>query len=327
MSDPRVLLTGCAADVLNLNAGIRHYLFEGFSAIGGATVESWPRELAETAIARFRPHLVVAIGSLVPDAPGLGGLRRAADRVGAAFALWLHDDPYEFDYAFKAELRADIVFSNDRWACAHYRHDRVHHLPLAASPRHHLRELKPLDERTLDLFFCGVAYPNRIDFLRRADAMLSRRRVAILGADWPASLRCASNRRLTVAEMADFAQDARLTLNLGRDMDIANRRYQLPPSTPGPRTFEVALSGSAQAYFVRDLEIERHFRPGEEIYLIDGIDDLARLFDRLADAPQQVYAVAARAQARALSEHTYAHRAQTMLQTCLSDWTTTGGGP
>ncbi|SFH03837.1 spore maturation protein CgeB [Methylobacterium gossipiicola] len=315
----KVLVTSTFQDGLNTNAVIRPNLAEGFTEILGAdTVKAVPLDLAPGAIRQFRPDLVVAVGSIVPDASDLRGLRRAADGVGAELALWLTDDPYEFDYAFKAELTADIIFSNDSWAVHHYRHGNVHHLPLAASRTRHFRALVPVAEREHVVFFCGVAYPNRVALIRRADALLSRHPVAILGADWPSDIRCAANRRLSPAEMADHAAGARLTLNIGRDLDIANRRFALPPATPGPRTFEVALAGSAQLYFATGLEICDLFEPGREILLVDGVADIARAIEQALDDPAAIQAVAARAQARALREHTYAQRAARILALCRS---------
>ncbi|GJD30647.1 hypothetical protein PMNALOAF_1897 [Methylobacterium adhaesivum] len=326
----KVLVTSTFQDALNTNTAIRPSLAEGFVEIlGEAQVKTVPLDLAPAVIRQFRPDLVVAVGSLVPDASDLRGLRRAADGAGAELAYWLTDDPYEFDYAFKAELNADIIFSNDSWAVHHYRHGNVHHLPLAASRARHFRDLVPVSERENVVFFCGVAYPNRVALIRRADAVLSRHPVAILGTDWPSDIRCATNRRLSPAEMADHAAGARLTLNIGRDLDIANRRFALPPATPGPRTFEVALAGSAQLYFATGLEICDVFEPGREILLVDGVADIARAIAQALDDPAAIQAIAARAQSRALREHTYAQRAARILTLCRRTRVTmeTAGAP
>ena len=316
-SSRRVLVTSTFTDALNRNTGIRACLADGFrELLGSEGVVTVPLELASGLIRAFRPDLIVAVGSVVPDASDLRGLRRAADETGAQLAYWLHDDPYEFDYAFKAELTADVVFTNDAWAVHHYRHGSVHHLPLAAAPACHYRDLVPVADRATVVFFCGVAYANRVALIRRADDLLSRHPVAIHGTDWPSDIRCASNRRLTAAEMADHAADARLTLNIGRDLDIANRRLSLPQATPGPRTFEVALAGSAQLYFATGLEICDHFEPGAEILLVDGVRDIARAIEQALDDPASILAIAERAQARALQDHTYRRRAERMLDLC-----------
>lgn len=312
-----VLITSTFKDKINTNVGIRSYLADGMSELlGEAAVVVRPLELASDAILQYRPQLIVAVGSLVPDNSDMLAIRHSADAIGARVALWLHDDPYEIDYSFKADPLADIVFSNDLWSVSHYRHRNVHHLPLGASPKVHYRHLMPMNERTTDVFFCGVAYENRIDLVRRADRMLSQYSVEILGEGWPRDLRCAENRRLSPEEMADHASAAHLTLNIGRDLDIANLKYGLPASTPGPRTFEVALSGSAQLYAVSGLEICDYFEADKEILLIDSVSDIKDALERARDEPESIFAIAESAQRRALTEHTYVARARRMLEIC-----------
>lgn len=313
-SSAKVLIVSTSPDAVNHNASIRIALRDGFAEVlGAAAVRESPLELAEEATSDFHPSLVVALGSVAIDAAPLRGLARSARRAGARLAFWLHDDPYEFDYGPKAEALADHIFTNDRWALPHYRHPSVSHLPLAACRRTHDRPVRPMVERELDLFFCGAAFPNRIALLERAQASLVGRRVEVRGAGWPASLPFAENARMSPAAMADRASEARLTLAVGRDLDIANRRAQLPASTPGPRVFEAALAGAPQLCFAAGLEILDYFDDGREILLFDDAPGIAEAIARSYREPAAFEAMAARARARALDAHTYAHRARTIL--------------
>jgi spore maturation protein CgeB len=312
-----VVVTSTIVDRLNTNARIRGYLSDAFAGLlGSHRVASCPLERAPAYLEQLRPSLVVAVGSLASDTSDLRRLRQSADRTGGLIAYWLHDDPYEFDYAFKAELYADTVFSNDAWSVIHYRHPNVHHLPMAAAPGVHWRRLVPVAQRDLALFFCGVAFPNRIEILSRADDLLSRYPVRVLGDGWPSEIRCARNRRLSSIEMGDYAQNAKLTLNLGRDLNIANLRYALPASTPGPRTFEIAMAGSAQLYFASGLEILDYFEPEKEIILFDEIGDIKRTIEQAYDDPESIDLIAKNAQQRALYEHSYLSRARRILSIC-----------
>jgi spore maturation protein CgeB len=311
---PKVLVASTSPDAVNHNAPIRDALRDGFAEVLGASaVRASPLELAGEAVAEFRPSLVVALGSVAVDAAPLRGLARSVRRTGARLAFWLHDDPYEFDYAVKAEALADHVFTNDRWALPHYRHPSVSHLPLAACRRTHDRPVRPMAERDLDLFFCGAGFPNRIALLERARGRLAGCRVEVRGAGWPAALPFAENIRLSPAAMADRAGAARLTLAIGRDLDIANRRYRLPASTPGPRVFEAALAGAPQLCFTAGLEILDYFEEGREILLFDEVDEIAEAIARSHREPAAFEAMAARARARVLDAHTYRHRAETIL--------------
>lgn len=317
MTGPTILVTSTMPDRLNTNVAIRSYLHDALEQmVGSERVTSCPLDVVETALDERRPSLLVGVGSLAHDSVDWRRIRRAADAAGSAIALWLHDDPYEFDYGFKADGVADIVFTNDGWSALHYEHPNVHHLPLAGSPQTHHRPIAPLAEREFALSFCGVAYANRVDLVRRIDGLLAGYPVAILGAEWPLDLRCARNQRLSPHEMADLAASSRLSLNVGRVLDIANARYSLPPSTPGPRTFEVALSGSAQLAFVTSLEMLDYFENGTEIILIQDVGDIREALERAYDDPESIEAIARRAQERALRDHTYVNRAADMLSAC-----------
>lgn len=312
----RTYITSTVRDAINTNHRIRQYIHRGFLEICPASeVAAGPLDTAVARILEFGPDLILAVGTLASDDADLLSLRHAADAARARLAFWLHDDPYEFDYGPKAERLAHVIFSNDSWAVPHYDHPIVRHLPLAGDRQTHYRTVTPAAERDLALSFCGVAYPNRVDILRSAQKALARVPVAVYGADWPDDLRFARNERLTPEEMAELAGRSLLTLNVGRALDIANRRYSLPASTPGPRTFETALSGCAQAFFVSGLEITDHFEAREEILLFDTAAELAALVEQAMDDPEHAIRVARNAQARALRDHTYEARARTILAT------------
>ena len=309
-----VLITGTGPDRLSNNTAIRTYAADGLRTVWpDTTVSAIPVEVAANVARRIRPDLILAIGSLAVDGNELRALRHAADCTGATLALWLHDDPYEMDYAFRAEAVADVIFTNDAWARLHYRHPSVHHLPLAGCRRTYLRPVTDASRAT-ELFFCGHAHPNRVAFFRTAQSLLSNYSVAVAGTGWPADLSSAVNGRLAGAQIADAAQRAQLTLNLPRTGSIANRRFDLPASTPGPRTFEIALAGSAQVCWSAGPEIEDYFKPDEEIILVDGLHDLARTLERAREEPSHFTAIAAAAQRRALREHCYEHRMAQLMQ-------------
>jgi spore maturation protein CgeB len=314
MAIERVLITSTIPDLLNSNLSIRIYAATGFTnLLGDEAVSQCPYEVAPEIIKKHKPDLVVAIGGCGIDAAPLNEMRRAVDSVGARLALWMHDDPYEFDYADRALSVADIIFTCDAWAKRHYRFNQVHHLPMAGCERTHLRQIHSYDAINVLLFFCGIGYPNRVEFLRQCKSTLDQYPVEIYGNHWPDDLTMAANKRLTPEETADKVNHSLLTLNIGRTLNIANRRYNLPASTPGPRTFEVALSGSAQIYFVDGLEIGDYFDPNSEILLIDSVSDLRKILLHAREEPEHYLKIAQSAQDRALRDHTYQRRAETII--------------
>lgn len=311
---PSVLITGASPDNENRNTVLRNYVAEGFrEAIGEQGVFHAPLEVALASVTRHRPQLVLCFGSCMPDDADHLALRRYCDESGAVLAFWMHDDPYEFDFNYRIKGIADLVFSNDRWAAQHYDDGHARHLPLAASRSAHWRGLgTPKD---IEVFFCGVAFGNRIRLVRDLKRVLGRVDTRILGDQWPESdLPFAKNRRIANDELSRNYSRALVTLNMGRDFNYANERYKLDPSTPGPRTFEAAMAGTTQMYFVEGLEIADYYEPGKEIVLYDSVVEFEEKLTWLLQDHDACLAIAAASQARTIADHTYENRARFILQ-------------
>lgn len=307
-----VLICSASPDRVNNNAVLRSYVARGFvEVLGEKQVMSCSLDYAANAAQHFRPDLIVVFGSCMPASCDYTGLRNYCVRSGAALAFWLHDDPYEFDFNSKIHDYADLIFSNDRWAAEHISHPRVFHLPLAADPQAHFRPIASMMER--DVFFCGVGFPNRRQLLADCAKGLAPFRVEILGTDWDEQSGFCKNRRMPNEALPDLHATSLLTLNIGRRFNLANRKYQLDATTPGPRTFEAALSGAVQCAYIEGLELNDYFTFDEEILVFDAPHELIEVIDALRADPVRRRAIAERSQARAMREHTYAARASVIL--------------
>jgi len=315
----RVLICGASPDAVNNNSVLRGYVGRGFESVGAAiAVRTCSLEIAEHTARDFRPDLVVVFGSCMPAGSYYLGLKMAALDLGACMAFWLHDDPYEFDVAAKIIPLADVIFSNDRWTVTHYEHPRVYHLPLAADRDAHFRA--PVAAKARDIFFCGVGFPNRVTLLRDCGPVLSGLNVVVSGAEWPPDIAFARNERIPNVELPDWCASSLVTLNLGRRFNLANSRFNLDASTPGPRTFETAAAGTIQCMFVEGLEIEDYYDvEAGEILLFDSPIELRRHVDMLRDDPQHAMSIALAAQDRTLRDHTYENRATRILDVLASE--------
>ncbi|GAB3348362.1 CgeB family protein [Lysobacter tyrosinilyticus] len=315
MSPRHVLVTGASPDNENRNTILRNYVAEGFRDVLGAdAVTHVPLEIALAAAKRHAPDLIVCFGSCMPDDADYLALRQHCDTTGATLAFWLHDDPYEIDFSYRIDGIADVVFSNDRWSAEHYNHPHAYHLPLAASRAAHWRPIS--QSKDIGIFFCGVAFDNRIRLVRDLKQVLQRFDTRILGDQWPEhELPFARNRRLSNDELSRNYARALITLNMGRDFHYANERYRLDPSTPGPRTFEAAMAGTTQLYFVESLEIEDYYAPEKEIVLYNSVAEFERKVQALMADPAHCTDIAAAAQSRTLADHTYTNRARTIIDT------------
>jgi len=309
----KILVCGASPDNRNRNMVLRNYVAEGFELLLGAdAVVNTPLEHAAVKVSSFKPDAVVCFGSCMPDDADYQSLRWECDKQGIPMVFWLHDDPYEFDYHYKLQGVADIIFSNDRWSAEHYNHPRAFHLPLAASESAHKRDIQATEKHT-NIFFCGVAFPNRARLLRDLAPTLSDCSAVILGAEWPTDLGFCENRRLPNEVLSQYYNESWVTLNMGRDFNYANDRFKLDPSTPGPRTFEAAMSGTTQAFFVESLEIMDYYRPGTEVLLYNSAVEFKQMMEQMRDDRERCLQIAISSQQRTMTEHTYKHRAETIL--------------
>jgi spore maturation protein CgeB len=317
-----VVLTGGTPDWLNRNTLLRSHVAEGFEeALGPNSVHNVPLEIAHERARKTRPNLVLVFGSCLPDQCEYARLRAACDWAGCPLVFWFHDDPYEFDANAKVYRLADYIFSNDRWAAEHYHRDRVRHLLLAASPTAHA-PAQPIVQvgAGVDVFFCGVAYPSRRRLIGDLSGVLAAVNAQIVGEGWDDSLPFCHNDRIDPSLLAGHYAAARVVLNMGRDFHYCNKKHQLDPSTPGPRTFEAAMAGACQIMFADSLEVLDYFKLDDEILLFDGPADFRKALDNLLANPEKCQNIGAAARARCLLEHTYCCRAKVILESVGISW-------
>ena len=308
----KIIITGASPDRINRNTILRKFVLEGFiAAIGLKNVYECPLEIVSEMAIKKKPKLIIFFGSCMPDQSNYFEIRKVADKLKIDLAFWVHDDPYEFDYSYKLDTIADYIFSNDKWSSMHYSHPKIFHLPLAGSASHHFRPWK--NKKKYDLFFCGVGFSNRIKLLKELSKHTKNIKKKVVGSEWPSALKCAKNIRLTNHELSEAYSQSSITLNIGRHFDLANSKYQIAPSTPGPRTFEAALAGTVQFYYVESLEIVEYFKPNDEIILFNDPLDFKIQLERLLDNAKLIKKIAIASQNRALKDHTYIARAQNLL--------------
>jgi len=163
------------------------------------------------------------------------------------------------------------------------------YLPEGANPAVH----RPYDvEREFDVSFVGQCYGNRpavIERLRQAGI-----RVEAFGFGWP-------NGPLTTEEMVKMYSRSRINLGFG---GVAGHddTYCLKG-----RDFEIPMSGGL--YVTESCaELERFFRPGEEVVTYEGFDDLVGKIRHLLAHPEEADRIRRAGYERARSEHTWEMR-------------------
>jgi len=157
------------------------------------------------------------------------------------------------------------------------------------------------------LSFLGNRVPDREErieeYFLRAAAQLPMHRMLLGGGGWhdkfvSPNVRCLGH--VTTDLHNRFNCSTRAVLNVSR---ASRARYGF---TPAARLFEAA--GAAACLITDDWPgLETFFEPGKEILVARNGDEVAQQVDRLSAGAARKIGRAARA--RALAEHTYAHRA------------------
>ncbi|WP_335949757.1 CgeB family protein [Salipiger bermudensis] len=315
MSRPSIIVTGLSPDRRNTNSRIRTAVTEGakesglFSSVDQKAIE------VVTASDDIASDIVFAVGGGAEDTVQFEQLYRKAKAAGATVVFWTHEDPYEFDLNHRLLDYCDWFLTNERSALPYYESPRTGWLPLGAD-QSFAREVIPFRNREIDMFFCGYGYPLRLHILERIVASPAQNfNLAIFGPNLEETLgRYASERRLSTAEMAETCAHSRLTLNIGRDLDIANNRFNIIPETPGPRTFDVALSGAPQIMFDDGVDIDHFYERGKEILMFDNAGEIEGHIKALQEDPDLGERIARAAKERTEREHLYSHRVTKMME-------------
>lgn len=308
----RILICSAGRYESQANEQVRTAIMDGWAElVGAANVVSASLPGASAAIALFQPHLVMAIGSYLPESTYYGEVARDARAAGAVPVFWATEDPYEQDANYRITRDFSAVFSCDGWGVNFYDHPCARHLPLAGCRLRNYVPYDPAAERPIDVMFCGVAFSSRKELVSDLLPSLAGLRLQFIGPGWGQFGAGFSDRRIDKSELIQMYSAAKIVLNLGRSLHFENQRYQITPSTPGPRTFEAALAGAVQFFHEDTYEIRDYFTPQEVPCFSTVADFQALLRQHLSDGATRD-ATAMAAQRRALAEHTYAHRAQRM---------------
>lgn len=318
-----IYVVGTFPDAANTNRNIRAFMADGMKE--AADSDTLVFDVSQT---QFYNNANIGsrdfclfVGSVLSPNYCVESMLARARRTGAKTAIWLHDDPYEFDACTRVVDGVDLILTNDRSSLYHYNERTpVFHMPLAAS-RHFTQEPSPT--RLHDFFFAGIPYSNRIRFFGEFVAALqvdeSKVRGLLLGPGW--SLKqfdFAIDLRVETDELMRFYNESLVTIYLGRDLDLKNERYGIRSSTPGPRLFEAAGAGACQIVATPGLEVLDYFTPDEEIIFVDDAREAAAALLETKRDRDRSMKIGMNAHKRVMSEHLYVHRAKQILRLIAS---------
>ena len=261
----------------------------------------------------FEPDLVLAMAQAPLNHQALKRLRRD----GVTTAMWFVEDHRLFTYWKSFAPFYDIFaviqkepFLSDLKAIGQ---PNGLYLPLAALPGfHHPMELTPMERRKFgsDISFMGAGYPNR----RVAFRELVSRDFKLWGTDWDGDhvlepLVQMQGARVSPEECVKIFNATRINLNL--HSSIQAEELVTLGDFVNPRTFELAACGAFQLVDQRTL-LEEAFAD-DELATFTSMAELLEKIDYYLERPEECQAIAGRARARALKDHTYHARLETLL--------------
>jgi len=252
---------------------------------------------------------ILVFGSLALADGWLTTLSRRCRESAIPICYWSTEDPYEFDLNKERAELFDWIWTTDKASIPFYDAPNVEHLPLAADIDTHFLDF-PEDESSYwyDLSFIGAQFDFRRRLVNDLTPLLRTLKTVIIGPNWTLDESFVQVRRVTNQDATQISNRSRVVLNMSRrDFNYINYTG-ITPSTPGPRTFEVAASGTVQVVMWDQPEVREYYEIGREIVFADGINNLKQLIRDLISDSSKRRQIAQQSAARTRSAHTYDHR-------------------
>jgi len=273
--------------------------------------------LSELVLARAvetSPDIVLCLAQAPVQENALKQLRER----GVVTAFWFVENYRHLDYWKNAAPLYDFFFTIQEGEFLDKLKDlgvrNCRYIPTGCNPAVHTRLDLTAEERDLygsDISFAGAGYYNRQQMFEG----LVDYDFKIWGTHWESSLALRpfvqnDGAPFSTEEMVKIINASKISLNL--HSSAQHEATDPEGDFVNPRLFEVASCGGFQ--LVDDREgLHRFFEPESEIVTFRNLAELREKIDYYLAHEEERAAVAERAQARALKEHTYRHRMTEML--------------
>lgn len=231
---------------------------------------------------------------------------------GIPTACWWINDPFQLNRSLKKAPFYSMVFSNSAGCLDAYREAGVaeaHFLPTACDPDVH-RPLEPNPDWRCDVCFAGDWSPLRQQVM---ELMLDQGIDIRIFGPWKTKLPANSrllkhlhNGFFTPNQMAQMFASAKVVFNI-------HTWFENYDHGTNPRLFEAAGCGRVQLVDWKQ-EIPELFEIGRELSCYQGIEEIPQRVEQLLALSDEGRAeMGRRARQRALDEHTYRHRMETII--------------
>lgn len=255
----------------------------------------------DSVLRTFSPHLILCCAGGLSFVPHEAfSLRKSYCLAGMALS-----DPDVFEPSTQYIAgNFDAYFTNSLKAAAWYRDigANVTWLPFACYPKYH-RRLPRAPEFACDVMFLGQARPDRVALVRRVSAGF---RTRVFGTSWDA-FDVSNEGILPPDEIVPAVNSASVCVDFARNLA---GEYMVKY-----RIFEFAGCG-AVTFTETFPELSLHFSYGKEILGYSTEDELLGHIRACIADPAYRSRIGENAYQRSRSEHTFAHRWQTLLGRC-----------
>ncbi len=259
-------------------------------------------------ILSYKPDTLVMFGSFAHNAITYDEVVEVFRQSnGKQIIWWTHDDPYELDIFPKIREYGDIFITNDRTALMFYQTNHpVFHIPIAACYKCFYHSV---NTRNGKLAFIGNNHKEReLIFKKIKDDSLD-----IFGTNWPEKTLPSINNYVN----SDFSRSIYATysgtLDIQRKTSLYNSYNQVNSSTPGPRIFEMALSGANIFSLTDSLEVLNYF-PDDMISVGNSVDEYIDFKLRSISDMNWSIIKGLTTQKYAIAKHTHANRVRDLLK-------------
>lgn len=261
-----------------------------------------PDEKKLLTVARdFKPDLILAL-TRDYSAETLVELKRISAPI---LVIWWGDTPANAKRWAFMDGEWDLVFLKDAVAVEKTRMVRgdVHVLHEAINPRWH----KPIAaQRNEDLVVAGNYYQFRQLLVNKL--ISDGYSMSLYGPQPPAW----SLSNILERHTGRYLMREEKSRVFGEGMACLNSFHYSEGNSLNCRAFEVAGAAGLQLIEHRPA-IEQCFDPGKELLVFHSYEELLELIERATKAPAEMSRIRQAGAARALAEHTYHHRLQTIL--------------
>lgn len=265
-------------------------------------------------VEEHEPELIMALGGKTIRSSLLKKIRQVSPRSILVNIFW--DNPFFYDIPFRAIPDYDWFFVKDTFVLGEMRKlgiEHVAYLHHACYPGKHrpLEDITPAEEAEYgcDLAFVGSMYPYRARILDVFQDMDLR----IWGGEpWgsipPDSVAYTKHQHRRV-----WGRDKVLIFNLAK-INLNTQHYQNDIFSVSSKVHQVAACGGFQLVDYKP-DLSKLYDIGSEIVVFRSRQELRELAEYYLQHADERTQIAARARQRALEQHTYHHRFDTIMDT------------